>query len=99
MDVELQILKHLPRSPDTRVSVVDQYCDSYQEMFGEVRSYEYFKYLHLGIISPIPRKSFPEIAKVVGINSPQSLHHFSVYNDGIGKGEKFFAPTYPPLTR
>ena len=36
MDVELQILKHLPRSPDTRVSVVDQYCDSYQEMFGYV---------------------------------------------------------------
>jgi SRSO17 transposase len=45
-------------------------------MFSDVRSYEYFKYLHLGIISPIPRKSFPEIAKVVGINSPQSLHHF-----------------------
>jgi len=76
MDVELQILKHLPRSPETTVSVVDQYCDSYQEIFADVRSYEYFKYLHLGIISPIPRKSFPEIAKRVGINSPQSLHHF-----------------------
>ncbi|MDJ1174324.1 transposase [Roseofilum capinflatum] len=62
MDVELQILKHLPRSPETTVSVVDQYCDSYQEMFADVRSYEYFKYLHLGIISPIPRKYFPEIA-------------------------------------
>jgi len=36
MDVELQILKHLPRSPETTVSVVDQYCDSYQEMFGDV---------------------------------------------------------------
>jgi SRSO17 transposase len=30
----------------------------------------------LGIISPIKRKSFPEIAKVVSINSAQSLHHF-----------------------
>ena len=39
-------------------------------------SYECFKYLHLGILAPIPRKSFPEIAKVVGINPPQSLHHF-----------------------
>ena len=29
-----------------------------------------------GIISPIRRKSLPEIAKVVGISSPQSLHHF-----------------------
>ena len=42
----------------------------------EVRNYECFKYLHLGIISPIKRKSLPEIAKVVGINSAQSLHHF-----------------------
>jgi SRSO17 transposase len=76
MDVELQILKHLPREAETTVAVIDQYCESYKEMFSDVRSYEYFKYLHLGIISPIPRKSFPEIAKVVGINSPQSLHHF-----------------------
>lgn len=29
-----------------------------------------------GIISSITRKSLPEIAKVVGIKSPQSLHHF-----------------------
>ena len=45
-------------------------------MFKEVRGYECFKYLHLGIISPIKRKSLPEIARVVGINSAQSLHHF-----------------------
>jgi SRSO17 transposase len=29
-----------------------------------------------GIISSIKRKSLPEIAKVVGVSSPQSLHHF-----------------------
>ena len=29
-----------------------------------------------GIISPIKRKLLPEIAKVVRISSPQSLHHF-----------------------
>ena len=34
MDVELQILKHLARSPETTVSVIDQYCDSDQEIFG-----------------------------------------------------------------
>ncbi len=44
--------------------------------FRQVRSYECFKYLHQGIISPIKRKSLPEIPKVVGISSPQSLHHF-----------------------
>jgi SRSO17 transposase len=76
MDVELQILKHLPRDAQSTVGLIDEYCSSYQALFPEVRSYECFKYLHLGIISPIARKSLPEIAKVVGINSPQSLHHF-----------------------
>lgn len=49
---------------------------AYNDIFPEVRSYECFKYLHQGIISPIKRKSLPEIAKVVGISSHQSLHHF-----------------------
>ncbi|MGV2829157.1 IS701 family transposase [Myxosarcina sp. GI1(2024)] len=76
MDVELQILKHLARDARPTVSVIDEYCSSYKDLFPEVRSYECFKYLHLGIVSPIKRKSLPEIAKIVGINSAQSLHHF-----------------------
>lgn len=80
MDVELQILKHLARDAQPTVSVIDQYCEAYKEIFPEVRSYECFKYLHLGIISPIPRKSLPEISKVVGINSAQSLHHFIAHS-------------------
>ena len=76
MDVELQILKHKKRSPTPTVSIIDRYCSAYDDLFPEVRSYECFKYLHQGIISPIKRKSLPEIAKVVGISSPQSLHHF-----------------------
>ncbi len=76
MDVEQQILKHLARDARSTVSVIDDYCAMYKDLFKEVRSYECFKYLHLGIISPIKRKSLPEIAKVVGIDSAQSLHHF-----------------------
>jgi len=76
MDVALQIRKHLPRDPEPTLAVVDDYCSNYQDLFKDVRNYECFKYLHLGIISQIPRKSLPEIAKVVGINSAQSLHHF-----------------------
>ncbi|QHU99145.1 transposase [Synechocystis sp. CACIAM 05] len=33
--------------------------------FLEVRSFKYFKYLHLGLIANIKRKTFPEIARVV----------------------------------
>jgi SRSO17 transposase len=81
MDVELQILKHLPRDAQPTVAIVDEYCAEYKDLFKEVRNYECFKYLHLGIISPIKRKSLPEIAKVVSINSAQSLHHFIAYSD------------------
>jgi SRSO17 transposase len=76
MDVELQILKHKARDAQPTVSFIDKYCEDYKDLFTEVRSYECFKYLHLGIISDIKRKTLPEIAKVVGLQSAQSLHHF-----------------------
>jgi SRSO17 transposase len=41
-----------------------------------VRAYECFKYLHVGLISELKRKSLPEIAKVVGIENEQGLLHF-----------------------
>jgi len=81
MDVELQILKHLPRDAQPTVALIDEYCAEYRDLFKEVRNYECFKYLHLGIISAIKRKSLPEIAKVVSINSAQSLHHFIANSD------------------
>lgn len=76
MDVELQIIKHLARDAQSTVGFIDEYCAGYKDLFPEVRSYEGFKYLHLGIISGIKRKSLPEIAKVVGLKSGQALHHF-----------------------
>jgi SRSO17 transposase len=81
MDVELQILKHLARDAHPTVATIDEYCAEYQDLFKEVRNYECFKYLHLGIMSQIKRKSLPEIAKVVSINSAQSLHHFLANSD------------------
>jgi SRSO17 transposase len=44
--------------------------------FRLFRSFENFRDLHLGMISEIKRKSLPEIAKVVGLENQQSLHHF-----------------------
>ena len=59
------------------VNFVDQYCSYYEDLFvGDVRNYEYFKYLHLGLIAELPRKSLPAIAKAVGLNDSQGLHHF-----------------------
>jgi len=56
-----------------------QYCSAYQKLFPEVRSFEGFKYLHVGMISELKRKSLP-IAKVVGLSNPQPLHHFLAHS-------------------
>ncbi len=66
----------MARDAHPTVAIIDEYCAEYKDLFKEVRNYECFKYLHLGIMSPIKRKSLPEIAKAVSINSAQSLHHF-----------------------
>ena len=65
-----------PRPPVPTVQFLDSYCELYQDLFPEVRSFESFKYLHLGIIADIKRKTLPAIAKVVGLDNEQSLHHF-----------------------
>jgi SRSO17 transposase len=54
----------------------DEYCQLDADLFPDVRSYEAFKYLHLGMISEIKRKSLPAIAKAVGLENQQSLHYF-----------------------
>ncbi len=65
-----------PRPPAPTVKFVDEYCQLYQKLFPFVRSFEAFKYLHMGMISDIKRKTLPSIAKIVGLDNHQPLHHF-----------------------
>jgi SRSO17 transposase len=65
-----------PRQASKTVSFIDEYCEMYRDLFSDVRTFEYFKYLHLGIISELKRKSLPEIAKIIGLESPEKLNHF-----------------------
>ena len=64
-----------PRAAQPTVRFIDEYCNSYKSLFPEVRSFEAFKQLHVGIISEIKRKTLPHLAKVVGLENSQSLHH------------------------
>lgn len=66
----------MPRQPVTTMKFVDDYCALYQDVFPDVRSFELFKWLHVGLIAEIPRKSLPAIAQTVGLPNGQSLHHF-----------------------
>lgn len=65
-----------PRLSVSTVAFVDEYCQTYRNLFADVRNFEAFKYLHLGIISEIGRKSLPAIARSVGLKDGQELHHF-----------------------
>jgi len=55
-----------------------KYIETYS---AEVRSYEYFKYLHLGLISEKKRKTFPAIAEIAGPENSQGIDYF------VGKSE------------
>jgi len=55
-----------PRTAKPTVQFIDSYSELYKDFVSEVRAYEYFKYLLLGLISEIKRKSLLEIAKIVG---------------------------------
>jgi SRSO17 transposase len=66
-----------PREAKKTVAFIDEYCWIYRSLFDDVRNFESLKYLYLGMLSEIKRKSLPEIAKVVGLKDQgQSLHHF-----------------------
>ncbi len=65
-----------PRPAVATVGFVDDYCNYYQALFSDVRNFEAFKFLHIGMISELPRKSLPAIARSVGLPNAQSLHNF-----------------------
>ena len=64
------------REPASTIKFVDDYCQWYRKLFPEVRSFEAFKYLHVGMISDIKSKTLPAIARVVGLSNDQGLLHF-----------------------
>lgn len=68
-------MKH-PRTPQSTISFIDQYCNNYQKIFSEVRNYEAFKQILMGILTPSKRKSLVTISKIVGLKNSQSLHNF-----------------------
>jgi len=62
------------RRATATVTFVDEYAERYQDLFPDVRSFEAFKYLLVGILTDIKRKTLPAIAKAVGADA-QALHH------------------------
>ena len=65
-----------PRAARPTLNFIDEYCADYRNLFSDVRSFEAFKHLHVGMISSTKRKTLPAIAELVGLANEQSLHHF-----------------------
>ena len=65
-----------PRPAAPTIKFVDEYCQWYKSLFSDVRSFEAFKYLHVGCVSDLKRKTLSKIARIVGLDNQQSLNHF-----------------------
>lgn len=66
----------LARAAKPTVAFVDEYCQLYHDLFPDVRSFEHFTHVLVGMLSEIKRKTLPAIAKATGESDPQALHHF-----------------------
>jgi SRSO17 transposase len=64
------------REAQKTVQCVDTYSELYKDIFPEVRTYEAFKYIIVGMLSDIKRKSLPAIASSLGLENEQGLLHF-----------------------
>jgi SRSO17 transposase len=57
------------------VAFIDQYCEQYRALFTNVRHFEQFAALHVGLLAETRHKSLPRLGKTVHMD-PQALHHF-----------------------
>jgi SRSO17 transposase len=63
------------RPATATVAFIEQYCARYRDLFHNVRHFEQFTAVHLGLLAETRRKSLPRLGKTVHID-PQALHHF-----------------------
>jgi SRSO17 transposase len=69
-----------PRESAHTVAFVDDYCAHYRTVFPNVRQFEQFTHLELGLVAETKRKSLPRLAQTTRAD-PQALHHFLAQAD------------------
>ncbi len=65
-----------PRSAASTVTFIDHYCHAYRHIFEDVRLFEYFKGLHLGLLAYPGDKTLSNLCAYLGLKNSQGLHHF-----------------------
>src|SRR5258705_443480 len=69
-----------PRQSPPRVAFVDDYCAHYRAVFPNVRQFDQFTHLELGLVAETKRKSLPRLAQATKAD-PQAFHHFLAQAD------------------
>ncbi len=64
-----------PRDPTHTVAFVDDYSAHDRAVFPNVRQFEQFTHLELGLVAETKRKSLPRLAQTTKADA-QALHHF-----------------------
>ncbi len=64
-----------PHNPAQTVAFVDDFCAHYRAVFPNVRQFEQFTRLELGLVAETKRKSLPRLAQTTKADS-QAFHHF-----------------------
>jgi SRSO17 transposase len=70
----------LPRAPKTTGGFGDHYGAYFQDVFPDVRSFAQFTALPVGMLTDMPRKTLPAIARAVGGEDAQAFHHFLTHS-------------------
>ena len=65
-----------PRTPVPTVALIDEDYRDYRNLCSDVRNFEVFKFVHLGMICEIKHQSLPAIARSVGFSDGQELDRF-----------------------
>ena len=63
------------RDPAPTVAFIDDSCAHYRAVFPNVRQFEQFTRLELGLVAETKRKSLPRLAQTTK-SDPQAFHHF-----------------------
>jgi SRSO17 transposase len=74
-----------PREPAPTVAFVDDYCTHYRAVFPNVRQFEQFTRLELGLVAETKRKSLPRLAQATKAD-PQAFHTFLAKADWSVQG-------------
>src|SRR5215471_17293653 len=73
------------RAATPTVACIDEYCAHYRSVFHNVRHFEQFTQLILGLLAETKRKSLPRLAKTVQ-SDHQALHHFLANAPVVDRG-------------